>query len=243
MERETSINATVSETEIKYLRHSLEQANREKHEVTIQMSKEKEELTRQYMKDKNELMEILSRMKEVFAQKELEFAKKLATQQKPIHNHSHNHYYHQYAINMTPWCIDPHHDSYEKFLEIDIKVMKEAMSILPPRPSIPDKTSDTMDRQRIFTNVVRKQLNAEYPCYVVVDTARSKGMFVMPDKTVRMDPGMSMMMNHQVAIGMRLAKTACDWWFLTPMKMKTFRNMVTCAGGNGAFRLRQITSG
>lgn len=184
----------------------------------------------------------LTRTKALLAKKELEFTRRLANS-KTTTVHNHNNHYHQYAINMTPWCIDPTHPSYTRFLERDVKEMREAMSVLPPRISVRDGFEmelDTKNRQTIFSRVVKHNLNISNPKFVVVDTARNKGMFVMPDHTVRMDPGMIMMLNHQFTIGVKLAITACDWWFLTSATMREFRKMITHSAGNGATRLKQL---
>lgn len=191
-----------------------------------------------YAKRLSQTKEQLCKTKVLLAKKELEFTRRLANHTKTsniVHNH-----YHQYAMRMTPWCIDPSHSSYEEFLEHDVREMREAMSILQPRLSICDKEMDTMHRQNIFASIVKKRIDNDMPNYIVVDIARHKGMFVMPDRTVRMDPGLLMMIHHQFKISMRIANTACDWFFLTPSTMKGFRSMITCTGGNSAFRIKQL---
>ena len=87
--------------------------------LQIQMCKEKESLRVQLCKEKDDnraLCTQLSDTKDQLARQELEFAKQLAIRAKPpVHNH-----YHQYAVQMAPWCIDPADPSYERFLADDV---------------------------------------------------------------------------------------------------------------------------
>ena len=99
---------------------------------------------------------------------------------------------------------------------------------------------DTMKRQDIFTHMLRKRLSDVRPRYIVPDMSRHKGMFLMPDGSVRLDPGLSMMMQHQFMIGLRIADMVCDWWFKTSQDRKQFRHMIIRTAGNGAARIKQI---
>ena len=180
-------------------------------------------------------------LKDQMASRELEYTKQLALHVKPaVHNH-----YHQYAVHMTPWCIDPTHPSYNACLASDVDEMQEAMAELPPQPNYGNSISpdyeirlDTMKRQDIFTTVLQKRLMDDRPRYIIPDMSRHKGMFLMPDGSVRLDPGLSMMMQHQFMIGLRIANMVCEWWFRTTHDRKQFRHMIIRTAGNGAVRIK-----
>ena len=218
--------------------------------LAMQLCKEKDDklaLRDQLCREKDDKLALraqLSLTRDRMARRELEFTKQLAIRAKPAAVH--NHHYHQYAVHMTPWCIDPTDPSYERFLADDVLEMQEAMASLPPR-SISDgyrdeyqAQADTRTRQTVFSKLVRKRLGDDSPRYIVPDTSRHKGMFLMPDGTVRVDPGLSMMLQHQFMVGLGTANHACDWWFHEPLLRKQFQHMITSSAGNGAVRLKQL---
>ena len=202
----------------------------DKARLALQLCKEKD--------DKIALREQLFQTRELLAQQELEFTKQLATSTSPA---IHNHHYHQYAVHMTPWCIDPTDPSYERFLAKDVSEMQAAMASGNGRGS-QGMDLGFVERQNIFSNIVKKRLDDVNPRYVVPDISRHKGMFLMPDGTVRVDPGLSMMIQHQYMIGLRTANNTSDWWFLSPADRKQFQRMIASSAGNGAIRLKQLPS-
>ena len=218
---------------------------KEKERLRVQLCKEKDALRDQLCREKDDKLALraqLSLTKDLMARRELEFTKQLAIRAKPaaVHNH-----YHQYAVHMTPWCIDPTDPSYERFLANDVLEMQEAMASLPPR-ALSDgyrdeyqAKADTRKRQTVFSKLVQERLGDDSPRYIVPDTSRHKGMFLMPDGTVRVDPGLSMMLQHQFMVGLGTANHACDWWFHEPLLRKQFQHMITSSAGNGAVRLKQ----
>lgn len=230
----------------------------DKARLALQLCKEKD--------DKLALKEQLFKTRELLAQQELEFTKQLAT--RATTPAIHNHHYHQYAVHMTPWCIDPTDPSYERYLARDVSEMQEAMASIsstgcaiasddvPGEGSSSSSSSsghslrrhrvgggdamDYMRRQSIFSNIVKKRLDDASPRYVVPDISRHKGMFLMPDGTVRVDPGLSMMIQHQYMIGLRTTNNMCDWWFVSSAARKRFQDMISSSAGNGAIRLKQL---
>ena len=211
--------------------------------LQIQMCREKESLRVQLCKEKDDnraLCTQLSDTKDLMAQQELEFTKQLAIRAKPAAVH--NHHYHQYTVHMTPWCIDPTDPSYERFLADDVSEMQKAMASLPPRPTANGYLDEfeALKRQNIFSNLVKKRLDSVQPRYVVTDQSRNKGMFLMPDRTIRVDRGLAMMMQHQFKVGLGVANNMYigNWWFQDRAR-KDFESMISSCAGNGAARLKQ----
>ena len=210
--------------------------------LQIQMCREKEILRVQLCKEKDDnraLCTQLSDTKDQLAQQELEFTKQLAIRAKPaVHNH-----YHQYTVHMTPWCIDPADPSYERFLVDDVSAMQKAMSSLPPRPTADEYLDEfeALKRQKIFSDLVKKNLAGVKPRYIVADQSRNKGMFLMPDGTARVDRGLAMMMQHQFKVGLGVANNMYigKWWFQDRAR-KNFESMISSCAGNGAVRLKQL---
>tara|TARA_B100000787_G_scaffold168990_1_gene158974 strand:- start:575 stop:1486 length:912 start_codon:yes stop_codon:yes gene_type:complete len=218
----------ISKNEIKYLRT-----------YNCVLANEKAELAC----DKAKLAVQLIETKDRLARRELEFTKQLATRLKPA---IHNHHYHQYAVHMTPWCIDPTDPSYERFLADDVTEMQLAMASLPTCSHINQvyktERDNARNKQYLFSEIVKRRLGDSNPRYIVPDISRHKGMFLMPDGSVRVDPGLSMMLQHQFMVGLGTANNICDWWFHEPMARKQFHRMITQFAGNAAVRLKQLKS-
>lgn len=189
------------------------------------------------------LEERTSDLKERLSKKELEYTRHLARIRStgPIVI---NNYYNHYAVHMTPWCLDPKHPDYKKTLEGDVQEYKEQFAVIPARPPVQndyDKQYDTRRRYIVFSNTLKTlRLGVPNPYYIILDTARRKGLFVMPDGSTRVDPGMGMIMNHHYAISNGIDPPHPDWFYLLPEHVARLKNMIKNIGGRNASRLRDI---
>ena len=165
----------------------------------------------------------------------------------PVHNHNNNNYYQMtYAIHMTPWGLDPSSPSYEGSLCADVRNVRPLMERLNPLPSLEefvdldenDKQRHSRPRQKVLFDAVRDGLNLDKPRYIVLDCARQKGLFTSPDGSVKIDPRMSLLMEHQRRIA--VATTPHRGWYFKKGTLSRFHDMVATDGRNGALRIAKM---
>ena len=167
----------------------------------------------------------------------------------PIHNHSNNYYQTTYAIHMTPWGLDPASPTYKVTLDADVREIRPLMDKLSPLPNLEDfvdlddgeKVRHSRPRQKVLFDKMRDGINLTKPRYIVLDCARQKGLFTSPDGSVKVDPRMSLLMEHQRKIA--VATTRHRGWYYekgTP-PLARFHDMVATDGRNGALRLAKTS--
>ena len=195
--------------------------------------------------------ELLETQREL-AKKETELAKRdmaiieLRAEKRtaPVHNHN-NYYQTTYAIHMTPWGLDPSSPTYEGSLDADVREIRPLMDRLGPIPSLEEyvdldegeKARHSRPRQKVLFDKMRDGINLAKPRYIVLDCARQKGLFTSPDGSVKVDPRMSLLMEHQRKIAVATTPHR-EWYFKkgTP-PLARFHDMVTTNGRNGAIRI------
>ena len=194
----------------------------------------------------------LAKTRQELAEKDVELAKrdtalvqlKAEKQSAPVHNHN-NYYQTTYAIHMTPWGLDPSSPAYEGSLRDDVRDIRPLMEQLAPLPNLEefvelddcDKLRHSRSRQKIIFDTVREGINLAKPRYIVLDSARQKGLFTSPDGNVKVDPRMSLLMEHQRRIA--VAATPHRAWYFkkgTP-SLARFHDMVATDGRNVAIRI------
>ena len=217
----------------------------------IELSQTRQELARKDI-ELAETRQILAKKEVELARKDTELAKKdlalvvLQAEKRsaPVHNHN----YYTYAIHMTPWGIDPASPTYEGSLDADVREIRPLMDKLTPLPSLDEfvdlddceKIRHSRPRQKVLFDTMRDGINLEKPRYIVLDCARQKGLFTSPDGSVKVDPRMSLLMEHQRKIA--VATTGHRGWYFqkgTP-PLAQFHDMVATNGRNGALRLAKL---
>lgn len=235
------------------LRKSLEESLLRNHALTsekaelvkekAELAMDKADLTMRLCSIQIESKDKINELQTLMVRKELEYTQQLASLShlSIVHNH-----YNHYALHMTPWCLDNTHPAYNKTLAEDVTEYKQHFVSLPSRSSIMndyDMQYDTIRRQNMFSHILKAhRLSVPKPYYIILDVARRKGLFVMPDGSVRVDPGMVMILKHQYAIGNGIDSKYTDWYFILLEQLNCFKNMIRDVGGTNASRLKKECS-
>ena len=180
--------------------------------------------------------------------KDIAYEKLLSQKNALTINNTYNSYQNLYAIHMTPWNLDPSNPTYKTCLKTDAANMKHSIKNIPALPLLDEfvnldnyaQQQHSKPLQRIFSRVLKDHLTSPKPSYIILDSARQKGLFKEPNGVVKVDSNMDLLLNHQREIAKSITSHRC-WYFKKGRKdFKDFQNMITTEGRNGALRIKSV---